>query len=233
MLFFHQGVNAVEVEFFGAPHNTGGRGGAPPNLEGAWYELNDAVQFTGDWTGPIAGMRTDSPEWQAAYLEKLAPTVEEFGIDAVHVDATFLWRWDDDGFFAAVKRRLPHTVFSAEGVTAAGMRFFTLGQNGQVRGDDPRGAWASKRSDLPWLLTRDHMRLYQHLCAPRGFVPVATSCNVRPVPPALPDGEPHRWATLLARSPQSHVLYNLRVNYRDYGLDAGTRRFLEDHVVRR
>ena len=77
------------------------------------------------------------------------------------------------------------------------------------------------------------MHVYQHLCGPRGFVPVGTSCSVRPVPSALPEGEAERWAAQLARSPEAHVLYTLRLNYRDYGLDEGTRRFLLAHVVNR
>jgi hypothetical protein len=228
---FRQGVNVVQVECFGCPANAGGEEGTLPDLHGGWYAVADAVQFTGAWTAPIVGMDVDSPQWHDAYLAQLAPTVEEFGIDAVHVDASLLWRWDEAGFFAAVRRRLPRIVFSTEVVTAAGMRFFTLGQGGQIAGEEPQAAWASKPSDLPWRLTGKYMRLYQHLCAPRGFVPAGSSCNIRPVARALPEGEAGRLWAQLERGRERHVLYNLRVNYRDYGLDDGTRRFLLERVV--
>jgi hypothetical protein len=232
-LLFRHGVNQVGLQFYGAPRNVGGGGGSAPDLSGVWYSFDDAAQFGGVWTAPIVGMKTDEPAWHQAFAEKLAPAVEEFGIDAVHVDASLIWRWDEAGFFPALQRRLPKTVFGSESCTSAGMRFFTFSQNGLVSTNDRRGEWASKPSDVSWLVTREYMRVYQHLCSPRGFVPVGTSCNISRVPDSLPEGEAERLRATLLRSRELHLLYNLRVNYRDYGLDDGTRAFLLEHVVQR
>jgi hypothetical protein len=52
------------------------------------------------------------------------------------------------------------------------------------------------------------------------------------VAPALAEGEPERLRAQLERGRELHVLYNLRLNYRDYGLDPGTRAFLLERIVR-
>jgi hypothetical protein len=227
---FLQGVNTVELACFGWPRNAGGAGGPPPDLRGAWFRIHQAYDHPGPtWTVPAVGMDPDAPLWRAAFMEHLIPTVQEFGVDAVHVDATALWRWDEDGFFAALRRRLPPpTVFGTEVATTAGLAFFLLSQTRPPLEDE---AWQPEPSDLPWQITGQYQHFYQHLCAPRGFVPVGSVCNIDPVPSRLSTEEVEATRRRLAWSRRHHVLRNLRVNYRDYGLDPGTRDFLLEQVV--
>jgi hypothetical protein len=94
---------------YGWPGNVGGLGVAgSPSLPAAWYRITQAFDHPGPtWTVPAVGMDPDAELWQRAFVEYLAPTVVEFGVDAVHVDATTLWRWDEQGFFGHLRRSLP------------------------------------------------------------------------------------------------------------------------------
>lgn len=233
-LLFYAGPNRVEIECFGWPGNAGGAAGPPAALEDAWYHLDQAYNHPVTWTVPAVGQTTDSPAWQTAYLRELAPTVQEFGIDAVHIDAAILWRWDEAGFFPAVKRGLPPgTMFGTEVASTPGMTFFFISQTRLQPPTTSAAGWQPPRTDLSWQITGQYQHFYQHLCAPRGFVPVGSVCNIDPVVAALSADEVEATRRTLAWSKQQHILYNLRVNYRDHGLDPGTRKWLMEHVVRR
>jgi hypothetical protein len=229
---FDAGPNRMELECFGWPGNAGGVAGPPPALVGTWYRIAQAYDHPVTWTVPAVGMDTDSPAWHAAFLDQLAPTVEEFGIDAVHIDAAMLWRWDEQGFFAAVQRGLPpRTVFGTEVASTPGLGFFAFSQ---ARPPPPPAVdgWRSARSDLPWQITGQYQRLYPHLCTSRGFVPVGSVCNVNPVAPSHSLEEVEQTRRQLAWCREQRVLPALRMNYRDYGLDSGTRRWLLEHKER-
>lgn len=229
---FIAGANLIEIVCFGWPGNAAGPAGAAPDLNGAWYRIAQAYDHPGPtWTVPAVGMDADNPLWQDAFVEHLAPTVATFGIDAVHVDATALWRWDDSGFFPALHRRLPPgTAYGTEVATTFGLGFFLFSQT-RVQPPPSDGAWRPARSDLPWQITRAYQHFYQHLCGPRGFVPVGPVCNIDPVASSLAPEAADTTGRLLAWSREQHILPNLRVNFRDYGLDTGTRAYLLEHVV--
>ncbi|MBI3974357.1 MAG: hypothetical protein HY332_24010 [Chloroflexi bacterium] len=230
---FLRGANTVEIACLGWPENRGGPGGAPPDLDDAWYKISQAYDHPGPtWTVPAVGMDADSPLWQRAFVEYLAPTVAEFGIDAVHVDATTLWRWDEHGFFGNLRRSLPpQTVFGTEVATGPGLGFFLFSQTRVSPPPAADRAWQPERSDLPWQITGHYQHFYQHLCSPRGFVPVGSVCNIDPVATALSAEEIEATKRMLAWSREQHIVPNLRVNYRDYGLDPGTRAFLLEYVI--
>ena len=232
-LMFHQGINRVEIACYGWPANRGGIGyGAPPDLGTAWYRLSQAYHHPRSWTSPKIAMDTDSPQWHEANTALLSESVEEFRIDGVHVDSTVLWKWDERGFFPYLKRRLPAgTVFGAEVASAQGLGFFAFCQT-RPKALPSLGGWQPRRSDLPWKISRRYQRYYLHLCAPGGFVPVGSACSVDPIPPSLTADEIRQTESLLALSRASNLLYTLRVNYRDYKLDEGTRRFLLEKVIK-
>jgi hypothetical protein len=63
-------------------------------------------------------------------------------------------------------------------------------------------------------------------------VPVVTGCNVNPAAAALSEEQIAAVERTLAWSREQHILPNIRVNYRDYGLDERTRRYLLEHIVK-
>jgi hypothetical protein len=83
-------------------------------------------------------------------------------------------------------------------------------------------AWEPARSDLPWRITGRYQRFYQHLCSPRGFVPVGSVCSIDPVAPRLTPEEVDATARTLAghgRSTSCPTCASTAAT----GLDAGTR----------
>ena len=83
------------------------------------------------------------------------------------------------------------------------------------------------------MISSRYQKYYLHLCAPGGFVPVGSGCGIDPIKPSLTPEEVGETGRLLDLCAESHVLHTLRVNYRDYGLDPGTVRFLRQKVIRR
>jgi hypothetical protein len=229
---FHPGVNRIEIACYGWPANKGGVGyGPPPDVDGTWYRLSQTYHHPVSWTSPKIAMDTDSPKWHEVNTRLLSESVEEFGIDGVHVDSTVLWKTDERGFFSHLKRRLPvGTIFGTEVASAQSLGFFAFCQT-RPKQAPSIGDWKPLRSDLPWKISRLYQRYYLHLCAPGGFVPVGSACSVNPVPASLTEEGIKQTENLLALCRERNMLYTLRVNYRDYGLDEGTRRFLLEKVM--
>lgn len=176
-------------------------------------------------------MDTDSPRWHEINTRLLADSVEEFDIDGVHVDSTVLWREDDRGFFSYLRRRLPEgTVFGTEVASAQSLGYFAFCQT-RPKEAPSIGGWTPPRSELPWLISRRYQRYYLHLCAPGGFVPVGSACSVDPVKALLEREEIKQTQELMELCRQHNLLYTLRVDYRDYGLDDGTKRFLREKIM--
>jgi hypothetical protein len=230
--------NPVEIACLGARHNAGGAGeNAPAVPEGAWYRIDQAYDHQQNiWTQPAVGVDMDTPVWHRAFLEHLKPTVEEFGVDGVHIDATMMWRWDDAGLFAALQRELPpRTMFGTEVATTPGLSFFSLNQTGGHQWSPPSSAgWQPAYTDLPWQITGAYSRFYLHLCPPRGFVPHGGSCTVDAIGHGqFASADPDDASRRLLWQQEHRIVPTMRVNYRDYGLDGHTAAFLREHIVRR
>ena len=184
-------------------------------------------------------MDLNDPLWHEAFCEKLVPTVRDFAVDAVHIDATTLWRWDEGGMYGTLKRRLPRaTAFGTEVGTVPGLRFFLLHQTNP----DPlsraaglnaagNGSWRPELSDLSWRITGRYGRIYGGLCEPQGFVPHLCSCTVDPVVKALSAEQIELTKRTLLLQAKHHMIPALRVNYRDFGLDDLTREYLLEHII--
>lgn len=246
------GANPVEITTFGAKDNAGGlgEGGTPPAGKVTFTVVDmyghDPAQNI--WTQPAVWGEFDDPRWHKAFCEYLAPTVAEFGIDLVHIDATAIWRWDDGGMYAEVQRRLPEgTCFGTEVASEAGMAFFQIKQTriptgtggvfSNYGGTDGAAVtragdeWRPSGSDLPRLFSSQYGHFYAHLCSGRGFVPHYTSCSVNPLPESLTSEEVESVHEFMRCSVAASIVPSLRVNYRDFGLDDETRKFLEESII--
>jgi hypothetical protein len=237
------GANPVELVVYGAKGNAGGAGaGSEIALKGAWFRVEKAYGHGTKhniWTQPAVGMDLNDPAWHEAFCEKLVPTVIDFGIDLVHIDATTLWRWDDRGMYGVLRRQLPRgTAFGTEVGTVPGFRFFLLHQTNpeflyRASGiESPaEDSWRPKLTDLSWQITGRYAWFYGGLCEPQAFVPHRCVCTVDPMPRSLPEGYIEKTERLLLLQAEHHMIPALRLNYRDFGLDDLTRKYLQKHII--
>jgi hypothetical protein len=240
---FMPGENAVEISCFGSSGNVNGMGeGSRPELKAAWFSIDQAYGHDparNVWTQPAVGTDMNDPAWHRAFCEKLVPTVQTCGVDIVHIDATTLWKWDDRGLFAALKDRLPGgTAFGTEVATEPGLRFFLLHQTGvgnlvaeALSARQGPDEWKPEATDVPWRVSGRYGSFYASLCVPRGFVPTRSVCHVDPVK-GFSSEEEIEWTQMsLLLAAKHHIIPTLRLNYRDYGLDDLTKRYLVDHIA--
>ena len=213
----YKGENEVTLEFIGAD---------VPDLSRAWYRIHEAIYSDMIWTHPIVGMNVTHPDWIKLFTSRVVDVVRRYGIDAVHVDAQHLWdlRDDDMAINRILRAELPEVVFSTEKPTEPSMVMFQLAQNAAVPIDEGDEAAQFGSSPLARLLSLPYRRHYLHLCAADGFVPVATVCTIDPRPHPQTEEELEFNRRRFDMSPRFGVLRNIRVNYRDYGLDEETKR---------
>jgi hypothetical protein len=77
-------------------------------------------------------------------------------------------------------------------------------------------------TDLGWRLHEPYIKVYYHLCKAEAFVPTGKVCDMEPVPDALTDEQKQEVERLWTEATKWHCLPNIRINYRDYGLDPRT-----------
>jgi len=77
-------------------------------------------------------------------------------------------------------------------------------------------------SPLAQLIYRPYRQQYLHLCGAQGFVPFVTVCQINRKPVPISPKELELQRRRFAESKRFGVLPNIRVNYRDYGLDEET-----------
>jgi hypothetical protein len=159
-------------------------------------------------------------------------------VDAVHIDATTLWRWDDNGMYGMLKRRLPRgTAFGTEVGTVPGLRFFLLHQTNPDRLSRAAGltasddSWRPQLTDLSWRITGRYGWIYGGLCEPQGFVPHSCACTVDPYGKALSAERIDLTRRTLLLQAEHNMIPALRVNYRDFGLDDLTREYLLENII--
>lgn len=236
------GVNPVELVVYGATENANGKGeGSEAALSEAWLRIEEAWGHGTThnvWTQPAVGMDLNNPDWHEAFCEKLVPTVTDFGVDLVHIDATTLWRWDEGGMYGTLRRLMPRlTAFGTEVGTVPGLKFFLLHQTNPdflyraAGANQAASAWRPEFTDLSWQITGRYGHFYGGLCEPEAFVPHRCVCTVDPKPASLTEGHTEQVRRLLLLQAEHHMVPAIRVNYRDYGVDELTRHYLQEHIV--
>jgi len=222
------------------------------DLTDAWLQVRRCIApaTTFDaFTSPIMHGHQDSEFFLRATADNIAKVAEDFDIDAVHVDAaSFYVPYPHDKLYRSVREALnPKRLMACEFLnTWEEFDFHAFSQGAamdpvmskiasmMVR--DVNGvpvmeglreyyAWMNKLSPVCDFV-REYMVYYPHLCSADGFVPVGKVCNVLP-PRKLPFKDEELWR-ILRDAKRLRYVPGLRVNYREYGLDAQTARALEE-----
>ncbi len=207
-LRFAPGVNYARLEFLGGA----------PDLSSATFRIGDAVHSERTWTHPFVRMDITHPRWIGMVRDEVVDLVRSYHVDAVHCDAGNIATRREAPIYQALRDALPGTLFGCEYLCELGCSVFHIMQNGSIPEEGPH-----RVTDLGWRLVEPYLKLYYHLCRSPAFVPVGTVCNHRPVPSALTQEEQGQAERLWREGPEWHILPNLRLNYRDYGLDPRTR----------
>jgi len=207
----YAGENEVYLEFLD---------GDVPDLSEAWYRLRGAVYSPlGLHSYPIVAMNTADDRWVELFANRVVENVRSYSIDAVHLDASAIWNIDEPEhkLDRRLARALPGVAFSTEMPTEPSMATCQLSQNGSMP-EQP-----DQYSPLAHLISKPYRRCYLHLIHPRGFVPVhLIGCRREPWPATEEDLKDLRQVFRCA--PRFGLTPTIRVNYRDYGLDAETRK---------
>lgn len=214
--FFFKGVNEVKIELSGKPITS---------LRISWYRIYEARGFSPNWSvDPIVRMDISNPEWINLYTRKISQVVKEYNIDAVQLDAVAMW--EKKGIYAQLRDQMPRIAFSTESCTELGLGYSSFSQNDFSQGDlsqdtslyvEKRSNWQKKYTDLPYFITKGYTRFYPHLRTPQGFVPTRNNLQVLPK---------EVLAQFLENSERFHIIRNIRVNYKDYGLDPGAKEMI-------
>ena len=214
-------------------------------LHDCWYQIRDAFTFVLGCTYPILRADTTNAEWIQILLHKIVSVVNDYSIDAVHIDATHYHR--DAAILEAFRRDMPHCAISGEELDSMGdMKMYAFCQNarlelladvGRQRERESRTyvvdqhhveqtcGWLDKMSPV-WGHLAQYIRLYPHLCNADGFVPSAKVCNIRP--PTLLPRDAARLHAVLKDSKRLGYIPGLRLNYREYGIDEEAKRAIRE-----
>jgi hypothetical protein len=244
-LEMESGANKILVSYEG--------GGNSPPWNEAWYRIWYTFIPDGpyqSWTWPILMADLENEEYQEIFVTNVARVVEEFGIDAVHTDATF-FIWPGNPSYPSGKPLIEKLEDRLPGVPICGeaaLAFDSLGHWVFVQGAAQSLAWpghgilqkapAEQGSPtmrdglnelLSWLdqpspvcdFIADYIRVYPHLCAANAFVELGKVCNTFPKR-RVPMSSEEQWRVLRSARGLRYIP-GIRVNYRDYGLDAETR----------
>lgn len=222
-------------------------GRVPEDLK---IDIEECFQFRdpfSPWTYPILHADTENPEWIEIFVGRIAEVVEKYQIDAIHLDAaTMKIPQNNKGIFNALKERLPGTAIGGEFCSCmVDFGYWSFCQGGTqdlvanaenikrasdcnsippVKGLREHYAWLGKASPVGSFV-KEYIRSYYHLCAADAFVPVGKVCNTLPARKMPFDSQELR--DVLANAEDYGVLPNIRVNYREYGLDDESRAFIK------
>lgn len=244
-LMLAAGRNEVRVEVTGD-------GGWP----GGWYQVRDTYVPPSPyhtWTHPILMADVTKPEYIRMFTDNLRSVVREYGIDAVHVDTSVFYQPAGGvtppmrDVCMRLREALPGVALAAEWFrTYEEMNFWHLVQGARqslknyastvrhpyhpssvvpVEGIAALYAWLDKPSSV-CDFSRKFIVVYPHLCAADAFVPVGKVCNVLPAR-QMPFVKEELW-NVLRSAGRLNFTPGLRVNYRGYGLDADTRRAIQE-----
>jgi hypothetical protein len=234
------GTNAVRLEAPGRPASELGQ---------CWYRIERCFMPPDPydtWSHPILFADTANPEWVSIFVGNVASVVKEYGIDAIHCDATDYE--GNAGMYTELARALPDVVKAGEGfeaLAALGYWSFCQMDGGQsllgyldiMRGTrqqcsipdigklEELYAWLDRPSPVI-AFVKDYVRFYPHLCAADAFVPTGKVCNTSPKMPS-PRSTDSLWK-VIRDVPRLDYLPALRLNYRDFGLDRETRKAIRE-----
>ncbi|MCC7353126.1 MAG: hypothetical protein IT330_05150 [Anaerolineae bacterium] len=242
-LLLQAGKNRIQVEV---------TGDGEPDWENAWYRIRytfiPASPYS-SWTWPILIADTSHPEYIKIFTENVSAVVREFGIDSVHVDATWFYHPDfrqARDLLLALRNTLPGIPICGEAVLAfEEMGFWTFAQactqalvnSGVKRAPVEQGsvpveagledlfAWLNKESPV-CAFAREYNYHYPHLCAANAFVPLGKVCNMFP-PRQIPRDKDELWQILRDFRRLDYVP-GIRLNYRRYGLDKETQKAIKE-----
>jgi hypothetical protein len=222
---------------------------------GCWYQVRSCFAPKNPFqssTHPILIADTGNPDWIGLFVDEVAKAVENYGIDAVHVDATVAVRPPGaKKLLLALKERLPKTPIGGEWCATLediGYWTFSMGATQSLiakseklkepggqgslpvrRGLEELYRWLDKPSPICGFV-RKYLHVYPHLCAANGFVPLGKVCNIYPKR-LLYTVKEELWDILLDARRLDYIPA-LRVNYRDYGLDEYTVRAVKELTSR-
>lgn len=243
---FEAGRNRIELEISGGPE---------PDWSRCWYGIDRCfVPKTpfGSSTHPILWADTGNPEWIRLFVDEVAAAVGDFGVDAVHVDATVCdMPSGADKLLRALRERLPAVAIGGEWCASlddVGYWTFCQGATGSLlaksdklrepggqgslpvrRGLDERYRWLDKTSPVCGFVG-DYVRIYPHLCAANGFVPIGKICDI--YPKRLLYTDPEELWEICRDFRRLDYVPALRVNYREHGLDEYTARVVRELIAK-
>ncbi len=222
--FFKAGTNQVHLKFTEAELTK------DMNI---WYQIVDCFHFAPIWTYPFVGTELSNPEWASYFTGRVSSLVQQFDIDAVHLDAHILGgtSWEGTELFNQLRKQIPKTVFSCEVFDEPAMSFFSLIQNGEILTNKELNEWRNQYTPIFSNLILDYVKLYPHLCVPEGLVPVAKVCNIEKPPTEVSEEQRKRIREVVMNAGKYGVIPNLRLNYKDYGLDQETKQVIAQLVA--
>ena len=244
-LLLQPGENEIQVEVTGEEE---------PDWSDSWYHIRYCFipqSPYGSWTWPILMADMTHPDYVDIFSKNVSAVVREFGIDAVHVDATFLGQLDvrppSESLLYGLRESLPEIPICSEHVQSfEAMGYWTFSQGATQSlidythagrppreqgslpsrdGVDELYGWLNKESPVCGF-AKEYFYSYPHLCAANAFVPVGKVCNIFP-PRRIPRTSEAQWRVLRNASRMDYVP-GLRVNYREYGLDPDTKKAIRE-----
>jgi hypothetical protein len=224
-LRFEPGVNRVRVEVLAGQ----------PDLSGASVRVFDAIHPPMEaglparsiWTHPFVRMDITHPRWIEIVCEQVARLFADFGVDGIHLDAAAIDVTGMLPIYRTLRQAVPRGLIGCEYLAELNYSLFHLTQNGSIPPASPH-----RLTDFSYRLAEPYVKFYYHLCTTEAFVPTGTVCDHRPVPPELTDEQRARAERQWTEGPRWNILPNIRLNYRDYGLDPRTRQVLTETLGR-
>ena len=231
----------------------------------SWYRIRYCFVPETPYTTescPILMGDMSNPEYIRIYTDNVRSVVQQYNIDAVHVDATHFDGAEE--MLLRLKEKLPGVAIACEGSeTFQALGYWTFWQGGRqqsltdytevARGErlgtqelfvdfctcgdrGPSSSQTAAAGQYAWLdktspvcgFVREYIIPYPHLCSADAFVPVGKVCNRFP-PRLMPPDNEVLWKVLRDAKRLDYVP-GLRVNYRQYGLDAETKKAIKSLV---
>jgi len=216
------------------------------DISDAFIQIRMTTTYTSPWTvwsRPMLMGRKDSDAYNALISKRLRAVTLEYGIDAMYLDAAcfygekdgykqtimsivdalpektvyaceFLSTWEEMDFWMSCFLQYPPDMLVSK-FPAVCVREFSCPP--MLEGVYKFNAWLDKTSPIC-----DFAKEYIRYWAPGpGFKPVCHVANIMTQPRKIPVSDKETWR-IFHNMIRMNELPNLRINYRDYGLDEQT-----------